>query len=66
MNVLETLLTQVIALEEQVLVYAEVAAEGEEVVGVVAREEAAPRGALPAAPAHRRHRLEGPNIIVLT
>lgn len=50
-------LTKIIAFEEQVLVHAELPAEGDEVLGVVAREEAAPRRALPAAAADLGHRL---------
>lgn len=40
--------------------HAEVAAKGKEVVGIVAAEETASRGPLPAPPAQLRHRLHKP------
>lgn len=44
--------------------HAQLAAERDEVLGVVAREEAAPRRALPAPPADLRHRLHARGVRV--
>lgn len=49
--------TQVIAFKQQVLMYSQLATEGDEVLRVVPGEEAATRRALPAPPADLRDRL---------
>jgi hypothetical protein len=48
-------LTEIVAFEEQVLVNAQTPAELYKILHVVAGEEAAPRGVLPATTLYHRH-----------